>query len=97
MGLLATGAAAVDRQLAVKCLFLNRTTFSGILGGHAGPIGGRSQSSDHTIDCRFNKNALAERILNLKRLHDEGRIAGVLSSGWQQSMDRAHGRSGNSH
>ena len=65
----------------MKCLFLNRTTFSGILGGHAGPIGGRSQSSDHTIDCRFNKDALAERILNVKRLHDEGRIAGVLSSG----------------
>ena len=54
------------RQLAVKCLFLNRTTFSGILGGHAGPIGGRAQSSDYTIDCRFNKDALAERILNVK-------------------------------
>ena len=77
------------RQLAVKCLFLNRTTFSGILGGHAGPIGGRTQSSGYTIDCRFNKDALAERILNVKRLHDEGRIAGVLSSGWQQTMHRA--------
>ena len=79
------------RQLAVKCLFLNRTTFSGILGGHAGPIGGRTQSSGYTIDCRFNKDALAERILNVKRLHDEGRIAGVLSSGWQQTMHRANG------
>jgi len=79
------------RQLAVKCLFLNRTTFSDILGGHAGPIGGRTQSSGYTIDCRFIKDALAERILNVKRLHDEGRIVGVLSSGWQQTMHRARG------
>src|SRR5947209_4392370 len=27
-----------DRDIAVKCLFLNRTTFSGILHGRAGPI-----------------------------------------------------------
>jgi len=77
------------RQLAFKCLFLNRITFSGILGGHAGPIGGRSQSSNYTIGCRLNKDALAERILNAKRLYDEGRIAGILSTGWQESMHDA--------
>jgi DNA adenine methylase len=41
-----------DRELAVKCLFLNRTTFSGILHGRAGPIGGRKQESSYKIDCR---------------------------------------------
>jgi DNA adenine methylase len=54
-------------------------------------VGGRSQSSDYTIDCRFNNDVLAERILKVKRLHDDGRIAGVLSSGWRQSMHRARG------
>lgn len=78
-----------DRQLALKCLFLNRTTFSGIVGGHAGPIGGRTQQSDYKIDCRFNKESLADRILNVKRLADEGRIIGVLSSRWQGTLDYA--------
>ena len=32
-------------EAAMKCLFLNRTTFSGILHGRAGPIGGRAQQS----------------------------------------------------
>jgi hypothetical protein len=36
-------ARPTDRDIAMKCLFLNRTTFSGILHGRAGPIGGRRQ------------------------------------------------------
>src|SRR5690606_32232100 len=50
--------ATSSLELATKCLFLNRTTFSGILHGQAGPIGGRSQSSDYGIGCRFNLPAL---------------------------------------
>lgn len=62
--------------------------FCGV-GRHAGPLGGRTQSTRYTIHSRFNKDALAERILNVKRLHDAGRIVGVLASRWQQSMDHA--------
>ena len=51
-----------DREMAVKCLFLNRTTFSGILHGRAGPIGGRRQVSRYDIGCRFNKAALECRL-----------------------------------
>lgn len=40
--------------------FFNRTCFSGIVG--AGPIGGMSQRSEYTIDCRFNKVQLASLI-----------------------------------
>lgn len=47
-------------DLAVVGFFLNRTNFSGVL--HAGPIGGMTQSSAYSIDCRFNKSALAKRI-----------------------------------
>ena len=79
-----------DRQLALKCLFLNRTTFSGIVGGHAGPIGGRAQSSDYKIDCRFNKDGLADRILNVQKLARAGRILPVPGpSRWQATFDRA--------
>jgi hypothetical protein len=53
-----------DRDIAVKCLFLNRTTFSGILHGRAGPMGGRKQQSDYKIDCRFNKDGL--RLVDLR-------------------------------
>ena len=47
-------------------LFLNRTSYSGIVG--AGPIGGRSQSSAYPIDCRFNKGVLIDQIGRLGRL-----------------------------
>jgi DNA adenine methylase len=78
-----------SRNKALKCLFLNRTTFSGIIGGRAGPIGGRAQESSYRIDCRFNKDAIAERILNVHRLAKEGRIVDVLSSRWQGTLDHA--------
>src|SRR3990172_9047721 len=43
-----------DRDRALACLFLNRTSFSGILAPGAGPIGGREQRSAYQLDCRFN-------------------------------------------
>ena len=43
-----TPACASDREIAVKCLFLNRTTFSGIL--HGGPA--RSAAADRTVRIR---------------------------------------------
>ena len=46
-------------SLGVAGLFFNRTNFSGIM--KAGPIGGKNQLSDYSIDCRFKK----ERILRL--------------------------------
>lgn len=60
-----------------------------VIGGHAGPIGGRAQKSDYRIDCRFNKDTIAERILNVQRLAKEGRIVAVLSSRWQGTLDHA--------
>ncbi len=43
-------------NLGVAGLFFNRTNFSGIL--KAGPIGGRSQLSDYSLDCRFKKDRM---------------------------------------
>lgn len=43
-----------------RTLFLNRTTFSGILKGN--PIGGIEQKSIYTIDCRWNPVSLCNQI-----------------------------------
>jgi DNA adenine methylase len=53
-------------ELGLACIFLNRTNFSGILD--ANPIGGMSQSSDYTLDCRFNKERITKLIMNIAAL-----------------------------
>lgn len=75
-----------DRDVAVKCLFLNRTTFSGILHGRAGPIGGRQQSGAYTIDCRFNKDEIAERLRRIGALYEAGRLVDVWCKDWAQTL-----------
>lgn len=75
-----------DLELATKCLFLNRTTFSGILHGQAGPIGGRAQTSVYGIGCRFNLEALTARLQYVGHLYDTGRIADVWCSDWRETL-----------
>lgn len=75
-----------DREAAVKCLFLNRTTFSGILHGRAGPIGGRQQVSQYKIDCRFNKSALEARLRFIGDLYAANRLADVWRKDWQATL-----------
>lgn len=77
---------ADDRDLAVKCLFLNRTTFSGILHGRAGPIGGRTQAGKYKIDCRFNKDSLAARLRFIGDLYSSNRIADVWCKDWRETL-----------
>jgi len=59
---------------AFKCIFLNRTSFSGSLNPSAGPLGGKAQESVNTIDCRWNAEELAERIWSLGCLRDRVRV-----------------------
>ncbi len=59
---------------AFKCIFLNRTSFSGILHDRAGPIGGIGQTGKYRIDCRFNKDALSRRIIELSNYKDRVRF-----------------------
>jgi DNA adenine methylase len=75
-----------DRETAVKCLFLNRTTFSGILHGRAGPIGGRRQSSAYKLDCRFNKEGLEKRLRLIGGLYSSRRIVDVWCKDWRQTL-----------
>jgi DNA adenine methylase len=58
-----------DRAAAWKCLYLNRTSFNGILH-KAGPIGGWKQKN-RTLDVRFNKERIAKRLNELYELRDQ--------------------------
>lgn len=77
---------AAKFETAVKCLYLNRTTFSGILHGRAGPIGGRAQTSRYGIGCRFNPDALAERIDYVGHLYATGRLIDVWCMDWRKTL-----------
>ncbi|QCD51985.1 adenine-specific DNA methyltransferase [Campylobacter sp. RM16192] len=50
-------------ELGFAAFFLNRTNVSGIIKG--GPIGGMKQSSKYTVDCRFNKKYLIQKIIQI--------------------------------
>lgn len=53
-------------QCAYKAIFLNRTTFSGIF--KSGPIGGKDQKSQYTVDCRYNAAKIKKKILACNKL-----------------------------
>lgn len=50
-------------ELAFSTYFLNRTNRSGIITG--GPIGGKNQSGNYKLDCRFNKEDAIDKILKI--------------------------------
>ena len=72
------------REQALKCLYLNRTSFSGLLDSRAGPIGGRAQIK-WTIGCRFNRKRISSRISALASLRD--RVRAVTQKGWEESCN----------
>jgi DNA adenine methylase len=68
------------RTAAWKCLFLNRTSFNGIIH-KAGPIGGWEQKN-RSLDVRFNREKLIKRLGELYDLRDQ--IERVDCLGWRQ-------------
>ena len=72
-----------DRERAFTCLFLNRTSFSGILHHRAGPIGGMQQVSAYGIDCRFPRERLARRIHEIAKFSDRVR---VWHKSWRETV-----------
>lgn len=46
--------------LGFSTFYLNRTNRSGII--QAGPIGGRTQTGNYKMDCRYNTEVLIEKI-----------------------------------
>jgi len=56
-------------DLAVSTLYLNRTNRSGII--KAGVIGGKKQNGNYKMDCRFNRERLAEQIVHISKSSDK--------------------------
>jgi DNA adenine methylase len=71
-------------ELANACLFLNRTSFSGIISSSAGPIGGKAQKSDYSIDCRFNRQLLKDKISLLSSYSSS---VTVLEHDWKSTIN----------
>lgn len=74
------------RGRAYKCLFLNRTSFSGVLAPNAGPIGGKAQKSKYKIDCRFTKETVIRRIQEVAAY--KKRVAFVWNLNWKAALAR---------
>lgn len=53
-----------DVEAGFAALFVNRTSYSGLIG-KGGPIGGKGQNSSYPIGCRFNSKLLVRKILEL--------------------------------
>ena len=56
-------------DLAVSTLYLNRTNRSGII--KAGVIGGKKQDGNYKMDCRFNRERLADQIIHISKSSDK--------------------------
>lgn len=82
-----------NRDRALACLFLNRTSFSGIMAPGAGPIGGLSQKSEYKIDCRFNVKTITKRIEQASALADKVKF--VHHGDWSETMNKASSRFSN--
>ena len=74
---------ASRREAALKCLYLNRTSFNGIIH-KSGPLGGWGQKSIK-LDVRFNRERLAGRILELCELRSRVTVG---NEGWQPFCKR---------
>lgn len=72
--------------LAEACIFLNRTSFSGLLTDNVGPLGGKKQNSIYKIDCRFIRDTLIKRIQKLKSLSNSFI---VLDYDWKDTIKYA--------
>lgn len=59
---------------AFRALFFNRTTFSGIRT--SGPIGGYTQHSKYTVDCRFNKPRIIKEMRELRSYRNRVHVSG---------------------
>lgn len=78
------GELSDRRSRAIACLFLNRTSFSGILARTAGPIGGKTQASQYKIGCRFPRKTLQDRVRRIGEFRR--RVHFVSHAPWQNTL-----------
>ena len=84
------GKHQTERQRALACIFLNRTSFSGIIAPSGGPLGGRAQHSAYTIGCRYAVELICNRIAQAAQLAE--RVLFVNHNDWQHTVRRVKAR-----
>ncbi len=72
------------KEQALAALFLNRTSFSGILQQGAGPLGGWKQESEYKIDCRFPRQTLIQRVEQAAKHRDK--IVSIWDCSWDEAV-----------
>lgn len=70
-------------KIGFATLFLNRTNRSGIIG--AGVIGGKEQTGNYKLDCRFNKPELIDKI---KRIASYSEVVKLTRDDAKVCLDR---------
>ncbi|MGC4047477.1 MAG: DNA adenine methylase [Armatimonas sp.] len=79
-----------EKEIAFKCLFLNRTSFNGIIH-KAGPIGGWEQKK-RTLDVRFNREKLINKINTLYDMREK--VDRVCCQDWKLFCNSINKRAG---
>jgi DNA adenine methylase len=78
------------RELALACLYLNRTSFSGILADRAGPLGGTKVFDAEKFGCRFARETLARRVRHLATHRDKVKF--IWSRDWSAAVRELHAK-----
>jgi len=84
--------AHTPTEIGFACLFLNRTSFSGLLKSN--PLGGLNQRSTYGIDCRFNRQKIIDSIRNLSQYRDRVEVYNEDALDFMENHVRGYGRKG---
>lgn len=79
-------------EIGFACLFLNRTSFSGLLKSN--PLGGLKQTSIYGIGCRFNKEKVIESIRLLSQYHNKVEVYHEDAIDFMENHVCGYGRKG---
>ena len=75
-------------DLGFSTFFLNRTNYSGIING--GALGGQNQNGRDKINCRFNKDVLIERIMQVADRRCQIHVHNKDAMGLVEHLTRRH-------
>lgn len=80
------GEMADPLAMGFATFFLNRTNRSGIIKG-SGIIGGKDQTGNYKIDCRFNKPVLIEQIQRISKYRDRIHLTRLDAIDFMNNID----------